>query len=382
MQFAEIPGHDNLKQRLLHSVHENRIPHAQLFAGPEGSAALPLAIAFAQFVACENPSATDSCGSCGSCVKFRKLAHPDLHFSVPVNWEKPTTELHTQPFLELWRAELLKDPYLGIDQWVDAIDIGNKQPFISNYEANEIIKRLTFKAFESEYKFMLIWLPEKMRVEGANRILKTLEEPPEKTILFLISQHPEELLTTIISRTQLFKVPAYTASEAAAILHQRSGLPLDRCMMASEVAEGNLAQARWMLENSDEADQQLELFRNWMLFCYGFQVGDLLRITEQFAKEGREWQKGFFAYALYMIRQTLLMNHQPQLNRLTEGERNFLTKFSRFFHPGNYAVISNHINEASAHIERNGHAKIVFFDTSLLISDVFRKEKTRVSNPS
>ncbi|HOY48219.1 MAG TPA: DNA polymerase III subunit [Flavobacteriales bacterium] len=379
MQFAEIPGHDNLKQRLLHSVHENRIPHAQLFAGPEGSAALPLAIAFAQFVACENRSENDSCGHCGSCVKFRKLAHPDLHFSVPVNWEKPTTELHTQPFLELWRAELLKDPYLGIDQWVDAIDIGNKQPFISNYEANEIIKRLTFKAFESEYKFMLIWLPEKMRVEGANRILKTLEEPPEKTILFLISQHPEELLTTIISRTQLFKVPAYTASEAATILHQRSGLPLDRCLMASEVAEGNLAQARWMLENSDEADQQLELFRNWMLFCYGFQVGDLLRITDQFAKEGREWQKGFFAYALYMIRQTLLMNHQPQLNRLTEGERTFLTKFSRFFHPGNYAVISNHINEASAHIERNGHAKIVFFDTSLLISDVFRKEKSRVS---
>jgi DNA polymerase-3 subunit delta' len=382
MQFAEIHGLTNLKQRLIHSVKENRIPHAQLFVGPEGSAALPLVIAFAQFLACKNRTDQDSCGSCGSCIKFKKLIHPDLHFSIPVNWEKVTTELNTLPFLEKWRAELLKNPYLGIDQWVDAIDIGNKQPFISNYEAHEIIKRLGFKAFESEYKFMVIWLPEKMRTEGANRILKTLEEPPEKTIIFLVCQHPEELLATILSRTQLMKVPAYTASEAAQVLHVQSGLPLEHCTMAAEVAEGNLAQARWMLENSEEADQQLELFRNWMLYCYGFQVGDLLKITDQFAKEGREWQKGFFAYALYMIRQTMLMNHQPQLNRLTTGERSFLQKFSRFFHPGNYSVISGYINEASAHIERNGHPKIVFLDTSLQISDVFRKEKYRATNPT
>lgn len=378
MQFADIPGHTLLKQRLVLSMQENRIPHAQLFTGPEGSAALPLAIAFAQYVACENKQPNDSCGSCGSCIKFKKIIHPDLHFSIPVNWEKLTADLHTQPFLEQWRAELVKDPYLGIDQWVETIDIGNKQPFISNKEADEIIRRLAFKPFESEYKFMIIWLPEKMRVEGANRILKTLEEPPEKTIILMVCQQPDELLATIRSRTQLMKVPAYTAQEAAQLLHQQSGLPMERCMMAAEVAEGNLAQARWLMENSQEADQQLELFRNWMLYCYGFQIGDLLKLTDVFAKEGREWQKGFFAYALYMIRQTMIMNHQPSLNRLTTGERGFLEKFSRFFHPGNYAQISSYINDASTHIERNGHPKIIFLDTSLQISDVFRKEKGRV----
>jgi DNA polymerase-3 subunit delta' len=378
MQFAEIPGLENLKKRLLQQVQENRIPHAQLFVGSEGSAALPIVIAFAQYLACENKSDKDSCGTCSSCIKFLKLIHPDLHFSMPVNWEKPTDELHSQPFLEKWRNALLNNPYLGIDQWVDAIDIGNKQPFISNNEAIEIIKRLNFKAFESEYKFMIIWLPEKMRTEGANRILKTLEEPPDKTLIFLVSQHPEELLATILSRTQLFKVPAFTPKEAAKVLHKNTGLPIERCTMAAEVAEGNLAQAIWLLENSEESEQQLALFRNWMLFCYGFQVGDLLKLTDTFAKEGREWQKGFFAYALYLIRQTLLMNHQPQLNRLTSSERTFLEKFSRFFHPGNYAVICGYISEASFHIERNGHSKIIFLDTSLQISDVFRKEKARV----
>jgi DNA polymerase-3 subunit delta' len=378
MQFAEIPGLENLKKRLLQQVQENRIPHAQLFVGSEGSAALPIVIAFAQYLACENKSDNDSCGTCSSCIKFLKLIHPDLHFSMPVNWEKPTDELHSQPFLEKWRNALLNNPYFGIDQWVDAIDIGNKQPFISNNEAIEIIKRLNFKAFESEYKFMIIWLPEKMRTEGANRILKTLEEPPDKTLIFLVSQHPEELLATILSRTQLFKVPAFTPKEAAQVLHKNTGLPIERCTMAAEVAEGNLAQAIWLLENSEESEQQLALFRNWMLFCYGFQVGDLLKLTDTFAKEGREWQKGFFAYALYLIRQTLLMNHQPQLNRLTSSERTFLEKFSRFFHPGNYAVICGYISEASFHIERNGHSKIIFLDTSLQISDVFRKEKARV----
>jgi DNA polymerase-3 subunit delta' len=378
MQFAEIPGLENLKKRLLQLVQENRIPHAQLFVGPEGSAALPIVIAFAQYLACENKTENDSCGICASCIKFRKLIHPDLHFSMPVNWEKPTNDLNSQPFLEKWRNALLKNPYIGIDQWVDAIDIGNKQPFISNYEAGEIIKRLNFKAFESEYTFMIIWLPEKMRTEGANRILKTLEEPPDKTLIFLVSQHPEDLLATILSRTQLFKVQAFTPKEAAKVLQINSGLPIERCTMAAEVAEGNLAQAIWLLENSEEAEQQLALFRSWMLFCYGFQVGDLLKLTDTFAKEGREWQKGFFAYALYLIRQTLLMNHQPQLNRLTSGERAFLEKFSRFFHPGNYAVIIGYISEANLHIERNGHAKIIFLDTSLQISDVFRKEKARV----
>jgi len=207
--------------------------------------------------------------------------------------------------------------------------------------------------------------------------LKTLEEPPDKTLIILVTQDYESLLKTVLSRTQLLKVPRYTAQQATEVLVKLSGLSEDRCRLSAEIAEGNISQGLWLLENGEEADNQLELFRNWMLNCYGFNISELLKLTEHFSKETREWQKGFFAYALYMIRQTMLMNHQDSLNRVTENEGNFIGKFRRFFNPGNYATISEYINDASIHAERNAHSKILFFDTSLLISDVFRKEKEK-----
>jgi DNA polymerase-3 subunit delta' len=208
-------------------------------------------------------------------------------------------------------------------------------------------------------------------------LLKTLEEPPEKTLIILVTQDYGSLLKTIISRTQLIKVPNYTSKEATEVLMKLSGVGEDRCRLAAEISEGNISQALWLLENGEEVDQQLDMFRNWMLYCYGFNVSELLKLTDHFAKETREWQKSFFAYALYMIRQTLLMNHQNSLNRITESEQLFIEKFRRFFNTDNYSIISGYINEASIHAERNAHAKILFFDTSLLISDVFRKEKDR-----
>jgi len=375
MQFKAIAGHQSIKNRLVRSVQENRISHAQLFSGPEGAGALALAVAYAQFISCTDKEEHDSCGKCNSCLKMEKLIHPDLHFSLPVNWEKPTTDLNTRPFLPQWRKLFTGNFYLGLEDWLGVIDIGNKQPFISNYEAREQIKTIGFKAFESEYKFLIIWLPEKMRVEGANSFLKTLEEPPDKTLIILVTQDYDNLLKTILSRTQLIKIPAYSAAETASVLQGQTEYSAEKCRLSAEIGEGNIVQARWLLENGEEADAQLELFRGWMLHCYGFNIGELLKTTELFAKESREWQKGFFAYALYMIRQTMLMNHRAELNRLTESEGNFLSKFSKFFHPGNYGTISGYINDASIHIERNAHSKILFFDLSLLISDVFRKEK-------
>jgi DNA polymerase-3 subunit delta' len=223
---------------------------------------------------------------------------------------------------------------------------------------------------------MIIWHPEKMRVDASNRILKTLEEPPNKTLIILVTQDYDSLLSTIRSRTQLIKVLPFTIEDASKILIDQSGKDPSACKLAVEIAEGNMAQARWLLENGDEANQLLDLFRNWMLYCYGFKIDELIPFTDRISKENREWQKGFLTYGLYMIRQTLLMNHQPSLNRITVAESAFIDKFRRFFNPGNYGVISEYINDAAVHIERNASSKIVFFDLSLLISEVFRKEKS------
>jgi DNA polymerase III subunit delta' len=376
MQFSKIPGQTALKRQFISGVQNNLIPHAQLFSGPEGSAALPLAIAYAQYIACTNKLPDDSCGVCPSCIKMQKLIHPDLHFSLPANKENGTADLHTAPFIPQWREAFLKSPFLSLDDWVEAIGIGNKQPFISAHEAHEIIKALQFVSVESEYKFMIIWHPEKMRVDASNRILKTLEEPPNKTLIILVTQDYDSLLSTIRSRTQLIKVLPFTVDEAAKILIEQSGKDPAACKLAVEIAEGNMSQARWLLENGDEASQLLEQFRNWMLFCYSFKIDELIPFADRIAKESREWQKGFLTYGLYMIRQTLLMNHLPSLNRVTAAENEFINKFRRFFNPGNYSVIAEYMNDAALHIERNASSKIVIFDLSLLIAEVFRKEKT------
>lgn len=377
MQFRDIVGHAEVIKRLRGTLEEGRISHAQLFAGPEGCGSLPLALAYVQYIACPHRTAEDSCGTCPSCIKMQKLIHPDLHFSLPVNQEGSTENLHTKPFLNAWRETFIRNPWLGLDDWVESLDIGNKQPFISAFEAHEIVKVLHFKSVESAYKFLIIWLPEKMRAEAANRLLKTLEEPPEKTLIILVSQDYGSLLRTILSRTQLVKINRLGVDEAAQILEKITGANAETCRLAAEIEEGNIVKGRWLVQNSEEADEQLDLFRKWMQSCYGFMIPELLRLTDLFSKESREWQKGFFAYALYIIRQTMLMNHNNQLVHSTRQEAEFIERFRKFFHPGNYSVISEYINEASYHIERNAHSKILFFDLSLLIANVFRKEKEK-----
>lgn len=379
MQFREIPGHDELKLKLCKNVAEGRVSHAQLFSGREGSGALPLALAFMQYISCTARTADDSCGTCPSCLKMSKLIHPDLYMALPVNQEGSTDSLHTTPFLVKWREAYLKNPWLGLEDWVDVLDIGNKQPFISAFEAHEIIKALSLSPVESEYRFVLIWLPEKMRAEAANRLLETIEEPPDKTLIILVTKSYDSLLKTILSRTQLVKVNRLTIPEATSVLQKITQLDTGRCNLAAEIAQGNVVQARWLLQHGDEAEAQLDLFRTWMQSCYGFMVPELIRLTDLFAKETREWQKGFFSYALYIIRQTLLMNSEASLAHVTPSEKAFLDKFRKFFHPGNYSIITEYIDEAVFHAERNAHSKILFFDLSLLIADVFRKEKEKAA---
>lgn len=382
MLFAEIPGHESLKRRMINGVENAHIPHAQLFSGAEGSASLSLAVAYCQYIACENKQQDDSCGKCASCNKMKKLIHPDLHFSLPVNWEKPTEKLGTEPFLPSWREAFIKNPYLSAEDWSDVIGIGDKQLIISANEGHEIIKALQYFPIESEYKFMIIWLPEKMNLSAANRILKTLEEPTSKTLIILVSESFESLLTTIRSRTQITHVLPFTPADAASILVNRFNKSPEEALQIAEISEGNLAEALWMMEHGDEASLLLELFRNWMQFCYGFKIDSLSKFTETVHKKGREWQKGFLSYCLYMIRQTVIMNHSPELNRISQEEALFISKFRLFFHEGNYEQITEHIDEAAKQITRNGSAKIIFFDVSLIIAEIFKKERSLKQSPA
>jgi DNA polymerase-3 subunit delta' len=375
MLFSKVVGHSALKKKLISNALNGRVAHTQLFAGPEGCGALPLAIAYARFLRCENKLPDDACGTCSSCIKMNKLVHPDVHFTFPAIKEDSKSKGLSTEYIAEFREAFLQNPYMSLENWSDWIDAGNKIPSIYADEANEIIRQIGLVAVEEGFKIFIVWLPELMNVQAANRLLKTLEEPSDKTLILLVSERPHDLLATILSRAQMQKIERYSVDECAQIVAALSNESIEKCRKAAEIAEGNASVARWLVENQDESDEQLNLFRTWMLGCYTYNISELILLTDQFHKLGREWQKGFLTYGLFMVRQTMLKNHQASLNRLTDSEHAFLDKFARFFHPGNYERITGFINDALLHIERNGNGKIVFFDSSLLISDVFRKEK-------
>jgi DNA polymerase-3 subunit delta' len=378
MRFEEIPGFQSFKQLLVSSVINNHISHAQIFSGPEGSAALPLALAYARYIMCEDKQVNDSCQHCKSCIKFRKYIHPDLHFSFPSNMDGLKSEdVKSSIYIAEWRKALLANPYLNLEEWSSYMDLGSKTPLIPAGEALEIIKSLQLVSVENEYKLMLIWLPEKMNDSAANKILKTLEEPPPKTILFLITADYENLLETIRSRAVMHRVQNFRPVDAANVLIEKFDANPETAGKLSEIAEGNIADALWMLREGEAMANQLDLFRSWMQYCFGFKIDELLNLSEKLSKNHkRDWFKSYLTYATFMIRQSMLMNHSPELNRLSNEEADFINKFRQFFHHGNYLQITDYIEDAITHIHRNASSKIVFFDLSLLIADLFRKEKT------
>jgi DNA polymerase-3 subunit delta' len=380
MLFSAISGHTELKSTLIKNINNGRIAHSLLFAGPEGCGSLALALAYARYLRCDNPTNNDSCGVCSSCIKMNKLVHPDVHLSFPMIKEDSKKKGISQELISEFREAFLRNPFMNLDFWSDWIDAGNKSPTIYSDEASEIIREIGLVSVEKGFKVFIIWLPELMNVQAANRLLKTLEEPTEQTVIILVSENPEGLLATIRSRVQVFRIKAYTPQECAHIVSELSHKTQEECLIAAEIAEGNVALAAWLVQNQEESGEQLELFRGWMLDCYSFNITGLINRSDVFHKKGREWQKGFLSYCLFMFRQTLLYNSAPELLRLAENEVAFLAKFARFFHVGNYEQISQFVNEAILHIERNGNGRIVFFDTGLHIADLFRKEKQSVAS--
>ncbi len=379
MQFSEIFGQHNIKKRLIRTVTEQRIPHAQLFFGAEGIGKLALAIAYAQFICCENKRDTDSCGVCPSCVKYRKLAHPDLHFVFPVIKPQGKSSVVCDDFIAEFRASIIETPYLGVNDWFAKISGDAKQGMIYANESQEIIRKLNLKTYESEYKIMIIWLPEKMNNTCANKLLKILEEPPAKTLFLMVSNSPDEIITTILSRTQHIKIPSLSVDDIVLALLKNSELEISQQVAVdiARISDGSYLSALSILSQDDENKLNFERFV--LIMRLAWQVGNRkdhasLKTLKKWSDDmaaasiGRERQKNFLSYAQHMVRENFIMNiQQPELNYLTSYEEDFSTKFSAFIHERNVEDLMKEFALAERHIEQNVNAKMVFFDLVLKI---------------
>ena len=365
MRFEEIIGQDNIKQQLIQAIQRNQVAHAQMFWGAEGGAAMSLALAYAHYIHCENKQANDACGRCPACIKCQKLIHPDLSFVFPVaTTKKVSSKPVSQDFMEEWRAFLGKHPYISLSDWLAHIDAESKQANISVEESRHIIQQLSLKPFESKYKILVLWLPEFMNISAANAILKILEEPSPNTLFLLVSQNPNQLLATIISRVQAVQTSPITDDEIKRYLMQRLQVPDEKAQQVAYMADGNLNAAFHLLENTHNT--QHDLFVEWMRTCFKKDMGELVALTDTFAKLPKDQQKSLLHYGLSICREALVWKQgDERLVRLGGKEYQFVQNFSKVLQVDNTTLLYEQLNEAVFHLERNASPKIVFLDTSL-----------------
>ena len=380
MLFSQIIGQEEVKQRLRVAVREGRVPHAQLFAGMSGIGKLQLALAYAQYLNCPHRTDEDSCGVCPTCLQYQHLQHPDLHFIFPL----PGAGDQCDAYLEQWREMILNRRYFDLDDWYEEIGAENKQGIIPQSEAQEIIRKLSLKAYGNGYKVVIIWQPEKMNTVAANKLLKLLEEPPKETVFLLVSDTPEQLLSTILSRVQTIRVPRLETDVIAAGL-EKEGLDPSKAKDIARIANGSYLNARKKAEALETEQQEFADFI--ALFRDAYTVGvlkdaqkkyDSLKRLRQWSMDmagiGREKQKHFLQYAQQQVRENYIRNMgSDELNYQMEAERAFSTKFAPFIHSGNVELIMNQLDLAERQIEQNGNAKMIFFDLCLQMIVLIKK---------
>ena len=374
MRFCEIVGQEDVKKRLRQSVQEGRIAHAQLFSGISGVGKLALALAYAQYLACPHRTEDDSCGQCPSCLQYQKLQHPDLHFVFPIVKENSGDVCDT--YADKWRGLVTERSYFDLEDWYRVLGTETKQGMIYENESTEIIRKLSLKSFSGGYKIMVIWQPEKMNTTCANKILKLLEEPPAMTLFLLVSEHPEQLLSTILSRVQEVRVPRLSEETIAAGLQREyTWLSSEEAQSIAHMANGSyLAALKTMNESADNKiyfDDFVSLMRNAWLVGQKKDYSALLKLRQWSndmadSKVGREKQKAFLQYAQRQVRENYIYNFaQPEMNYQTASERQFSTRFAPFIHEGNVEKMMNELGKAEQQIHQNGNAKIIFFDLCL-----------------
>ncbi|MCI7377941.1 MAG: DNA polymerase III subunit delta' [Bacteroidales bacterium] len=376
MLFSEIVGHDDLKKRLIQSVNENRVAHAQLFVGTEGSGKMALAIAYAQYINCQNRTESDSCGVCPSCKKYMSLSHPDLHFIFPTATNKSVKkDPESDLFLAEWR-EYFSDcqGYVNLSEWFDKLDIENKQGIINVRDASTVIRKLSFKSYESEYKVVILWMPEKLNVFSANKLLKLIEEPPEKTLFLLVAENQEEVLSTIRSRCVLVKVPRLDSAVIKDALVGKCGCSEQLALDAATMSNGSWPLAKRFSNDIDNEMLYADTFRKWMRYCFKGAVPELIDfVANEIKGLGREKQKALLEYGLNIFHCSLLINNNiSSAVMLTSAEKTFAQNFAPYINMKNVTQICALFEESISQIVRNANAQLVFMDDSLKMSKLLR----------
>jgi DNA polymerase-3 subunit delta' len=371
MYFKDVIGQQTIKDRLIGEAREQRIPHALMFCGPQGSGKLPLTIAYARYICCEHPTDHDACGTCQSCKLFDKYIHPDVHFVYPVIKKKG--DPLSQDYINEWRELIQRAPYFNINHWLEAMNAANQQPMIYVKESDEIVRKLSYKSMLGGYKVVIIWLPEKMNTECANKILKILEEPPHNTVFLLVSNNREDILPTIQSRTQPIKVLGIADEPLKQALVERFGITDDEAADIVKISNGSFLEARQQIEQDEENTFNFENFKSLMRTCYSGDVISALAFAKEIAKLSRERQKSFIDYCLIMVRENFARNINSNVAYLTKDEDAFAKNFSRFINERNINNFITIFNDSYYQIERNGNSEIIFTDTAFNIMKIIRK---------
>ena len=374
MFFKNITGQKEIKQQLIQSVKSGYIPHARLLSGPEGVGKFALALAYARYLCCTNRNEEDACGICPSCVKYNKLSHPDLHFVFPIVKNDKKKKEICDDYLTEWRTFVEQNPYFNLTSWLNFIGAENSQGMIYARESEEIIRKLNLKAYESAYKIMIVWLPEKMHPACSNKLLKMIEEPPLYTVFLLVSENPDEIIGTIQSRTQRLPIPPVLPEDMGNALSSKITDDSERANLV-HLANGSYLKAMEIIETSLEIEQYLELFKTIMRNCWRRDVKNMKTEAEKFAGLGRERQKYFLAYAQKLIRENFLYKlNIPEINYLNPDEAGFSTNFSPYVNEKNVEGIMEELALAEKHIESNVNARMVFFDLSMKIAVLIKKQ--------
>lgn len=379
MFFRDVVGLEALKKQLISRVASQRISHTQLFLGQEGGGGLPLALAFSRYLHCRQRGAEDACGTCPSCLKFNKLAHPDMHFFYPVAPNRPKQkDVSSKTFVAEWREMLLQSAYFPYADWISHLGIENKQAIIHAEDCHEIIRILGLKSFESPYKIVLVWMVEKLYHAAAPKLLKILEEPPDNTLFLLISENREQVLNTILSRAQILKIPPPAEEDIEKALQAQHPLTAQDARQISQLVSGNYAEAVKLAKDAGKARADFELFRQWMRLCFKNNWQQMLGWVEDFSKNNRERQKSFLQFGIRIMRLSMLRNyHADPLIRLLGEERQFIEGFSPFANHHNLPSLVKELQEALFHVERNANPKILFADLSFRLSALFHPFKNQ-----
>ena len=382
MLFSEVLGQKHIKNHLTKSVDAGRIAHAQLFVGPEGSGTLPMALAYAQYILCANTNSENTGGNESCNLKFKNVSHPDLHFAFPVTTsDKVKSKPVSSYYLQEWRQLLDQQPYGNLFDWYKLLGVDNKQGQIGVDEALQIVKSLSLKSYEGGHKIMLIWMAEKMNTAAANKLLKLIEEPPEKTIFILIAEDEEQIINTIRSRCQVLHFPPLAEDAIVEALVKNYHIESSVATKIAHQANGNYNKACDLIYQDSEDIQFEKWFILWVRSAFKAKgnksaIHDLISWSEEIAKTGRETQKKFLSFCLNYFRQALLLNYKAnELVYLEPKSESFkLENFAPFVHDSNILDISNELQDAIYHIERNGNSKIILTDLSIKLTRLLHKK--------